>query len=169
MSDYFIGAYLEIDCNKMTVENNYLICGNGHQKGGVVYPWSGNACDNEGFCTECGSPISLVAKQEREYPTHIVDDILPINYEDVLSVITPYEYFGKGKIFAMSNGWDGVEDYWYADDIGRAIMPMPTPNDIKRIMQEFLSVYDKILVELTNSPLVKSLEVKFGIVRMEDY
>jgi hypothetical protein len=166
MSDYFIGAYLEIECNKMTIEREYWTCLNWHGKTAGYYKQ-----DNK-FCPTCGQPVTLRTTIEQEYPRWIVDDILPDNWENKLQEITPRKMFGTGRILATWNGDPDVGVYAWLhpnNDRDPGVVEIPTADDMARIMAEFAEGYKDVITALGASPLVRSIEVKFGIVKQEEY
>ena len=156
MTEFRIGAYLEIDCNKGLMPEQHSGCENGHDRYGQ-------------FCSICGLPNRIGVRVVERYPRHIVDDILLEEYEDAMQDITPQRLFGSGKILATDNGI-GVGVYSILDDEAEeSVTAVPTPGEIEQLTREFRKGYQDIITALEASPLVKSAVVKFGIVREEEY
>lgn len=143
---------MEIAVNKVERKERRNECENGHLADSV-------------FCPECGAPVFAVMTISREYPAHVVWDILPEEYEDVLAEITPPALFGTGVILAMDNTNKGAEWlYLSPEEPKHHTLDFPTTDEIEAMKTALVVNRADIIAKLRESPVVKSVTVKVGYV-----
>lgn len=153
-TSHYFGAYLEIKVSKtLGVQPLSLICPNGH------------GLQNT-YCRECGEK-SQQQPTRMEYPTWIVDHLLDEEWEDILSVITPYELSGTGTILAKAN-FGGPGGEWLHITSGQnhfpSTKPFPTVDEVNAMAKELATNYSAVIEALKRSESVISMTVKTGYV-----
>lgn len=159
-TDHYFGAYLEIKVSKsLRVRPASLICPNGH-----------GLQDN--YCRECGAK-SQQQPTRMEYPTHIVNDLLGEDWEDVLAVITPEKLYGTGVILAVGNS-DKPRGEWlylsqWPEDNDPYVKDFPTAVEVSEMMYEIAENYADMIAALKESPSVEDVTIKAGYVVDQEY
>lgn len=142
----YVGAYLEIKTNFVTVEEG--MCPRGHKH-------------NTNFCPHCGGKIAK--KSSSGYPSTVLPlpDGLP-----VIEEITPRTIWfdGLDTIIAIgaSSRPNGVWDAYETGDVGT--IPLPEDGMAEKLKREFATSYADTISYLRRLPGVNTAEVKAGII-----
>lgn len=161
---HYFGAYLEIEVQRVSRKHLVRECENGHTASGP-------------HCNQCGAKVSEKFTTRLEYPNKIVDDLLPLEYEDVLSEITPPQLYGTGVIIARDNGLiDNSADMWLhlSPWVGERedfsfVQQFPTKEQIGAMIDSLQQEHAEIIALLRKHPAVLSVEVKAGYVYCPEY
>ncbi len=152
--DIFAGAYLEIKTRKMTIVTEARGCGEGHK-----------ILETGNYCPECGQALFGVSVKKDVYPPAIVDYLLPDEWEDVLSEITPNFGVDAGVILAIGNKRMGGEwGYFRADFVDNDIVFFPRDAEQDNLVREFTIAHGDILLALGKSKYVAGLSIKTGMI-----
>jgi hypothetical protein len=147
---YHFGVYIEIKTKKVEKRRLVRKCANGHTK------------TSGAFCPECGEVMKEIELGVWDFPLFLVDSILDVGWQDVLSEITPPSLRGTNKILAVANMRPG--GYLKTASSSNEVIDFPTQAEIEAMQEEFVINHSDVMVVLRNSPYVVSISVKAGII-----
>ena len=158
MEGYYLGAYLKITVKKRMEESPYVWCGTeGHPR-----KWDSYS-DESSYCARCGHVQERMPDVEA-YPTHLLYEVLPEEYEDDLAEVRQRDNFGKSVIYAVSNTGDCKSSWTAGND-----RPFPTAKEINTMKAALTSYHSNVIDLISKSPLVERVEVCCGLLVDEDF
>jgi len=156
---HYFGAYLKIKAKKVKHESVSFECSGGHRmRMSLSMPK---------YCHECGGGFVRISKTIEVYPTWLCSDaaeILPLEYEDELAIITPPEMFSKGYILAKDNK-SGAGEWLNLDYTSEEFNEIfPTQKDIEQLESDFYEANKEVIDLIRKSEYVESAEILAGYV-----
>lgn len=158
---HFFGAYFEIHVKARPVTHYGHTCSDGEFKG---YPYRFN---DASFCSKCGKGKQGEEQSNLEYPWHLVDEILPEEYENRLQILTPPGLVDNGVIYACDNGGASEATWLYFgphDWPNPQAIQFPNTEEVEAMKAALLEEYQKEHELLLRSPLVESVKLMAGYV-----
>ena len=153
-TDYYFGAYLEIETAVMPVTLRYRVCDFGHRENRSF-----------AFCPTCGAPIKMREVTAMERPNSLYD-LLPD--EEQLTSITPPALYGL-KIIAIANTTSAGQWLVINGDDTIEILDFPTDAEVSSLKAALTERYAVTIAALRHHPAVLSVTVKAGYVLNAEY
>ena len=154
-TDYYFGAYLEIETATMPVTKSYRACANGHTENRSF-----------AFCPTCGAQIAMREVTVMERPNSLYE-LLPDDDEQLTS-ITPPALYGM-KIIAIANTTSAGQWLVIDGDDTIEILDFPTDAEVSSLKTALLERYAVTIDALRQHPAVLSVTVKAGYVLNTEY
>ena len=153
-TDYYFGAYLEIETAMMPVTKRYRVCDFGHRENRAF-----------AFCPICGARITLREVTAMERPSSLYE-LLPD--DEQLTSITPPALYGL-KIIAIANTTSAGQ--WLVIDGGQTVetLDFPTDTEVSSLKATLTERYAGTIDALRQHPAVLSVTVKAGYVLNTEY
>ena len=148
-TDYYFGAYLEIETAMMPVTKRYRVCDFGHRENRAF-----------AFCPICGARITLREVTAMERPSSLYE-LLPD--DEQLTSITPPALYGL-KIIAIANTTSVGQWLVIDGDDTIEILDFPTDAEIASLKAALTERYAGIIAALRQHFAVLSVTVKAGYV-----
>lgn len=153
-TQYFFGAYLEIETVPVEAKEFRLRCANGHD------------CKAQySFCPKCAAQVSLreliFTRNQTLYEL--------LEGDEQLTSITPPSLYGK-KILAIANTTRA--GHWLVTGRGydkEEVLDFPTDAEIVSLKAQLSETYADTITHLRQLPSVKSVIVRAGYVLDQEY
>lgn len=153
-TDYYFGAYLEIETSTMPVTKSYRVCANGHIENRSF-----------AFCPTCGAQIAMREVTAMERPNSLYE-LLPD--DEQLTSVTPPALYGL-KIIAIANTTSDGRWLVIDGDDTIEILDFPTDAEVSSLKVALTERYAGIIAALRQHPAVLSVTVKAGYVLNTEY
>lgn len=153
-TDYYFGAYLEIETTERPVTISYRACANGHKENRSF-----------AFCPTCGAQIAMREVTAMERPNSLYD-LLPD--DEQLTGITPPALYGL-KIIAIANTTSTGQWLVIDGDDTVEMLDFPTDAEVSNLKAALTERYAGTIAALRQHPAVLSVTVKAGYVLNTEY
>ena len=155
-TDYYFGAYLEIETATIPVTLRYRVCDFGHREERSF-----------AFCPTCGARITMREVTAMERPSSVYD-LLGHDDDEQLTSITPPALYGL-KIIAIANTTSAGQWLVIDGDDTIEILDFPTDAEVSSLKAALTERYAATIDTLRQHPAVLSVTVKAGYVLDTEY